>query len=313
MIHQIAGIGLFIVALIILGMGGYFVYYFLNKKVQGKKVTKDKEKKAKQAAYDRDMRNTLDYFWKESWTFWWIVVFLAFFISLGFAIGTFYSLLSSILFIIISILFGLFAYRSYVTFEPKAKAALNKFEDAILASVNSEISFEGDNIQSFSDKDDEFDTEPNIIKFVIAPTKIDFPPFEKVPKKKPIFATRKLEFLILSREYFSICQKASTFNLLKPTKAVAGECDEYYYSQMQNVTYDGKAITIKYNKDTGHEDVTFVCKKGKEQKQAMKALKEKLRLTERQKLQKIQEHKHYEDLKDKRAKLEEKSSTEESK
>ena len=32
----------------------------------------------------------------------------------------------------------------------------------------------------------------------------------------------------------------------------------------------------------------------------MKALKEKLRLTERQKLQKIQEHKNYEDLKDKR-------------
>jgi len=136
MIHQIAGIGLFIVALIILGMGGYFVYYFLNKKVQGKKVTKDKEKKAKQAAYERDMRNTLDYFWKESWTFWWIVVFLAFFISLGFAIGTFYSLLSSILFIIISILFGLFAYRSYVTFEPKAKAALKKFEEKINSESN---------------------------------------------------------------------------------------------------------------------------------------------------------------------------------
>ena len=46
--------------------------------------------------------------------------------------------------------------------------------------------------------------------------------------------------------------------------------------------------------------MSLLCKKGGDQKEAMKALKEKLRLTERQKLQKIQEHKHYEDLKDKR-------------
>lgn len=300
MIHTIAGIGLFILALIILGIGAYFAYYFLNKKVQGKKAIKDKEKKAAQAAYTKKMRNRLDYFWKEHWTFSWILLFLIFFIALGFSIGTFFGLLSSVLFIIITIFFISFAYNSYINFPIKAKAELTKFEDAIRKSLEAEISFEGDNIQKFSDKDDEFDTKPNVVSFVIAPTKIDFPPFEKVAGKKPIIATRKLEFLILSREYFSICQKASTFNLLNPTKASSGECDEYYYSQMQNVTYDGKAITIKYNKDTGHEDVSFVCKKGPDQKKAMKALKEKLRLTERQKLQKIQEHKHYEDLKDKR-------------
>ncbi len=300
MVKTITGIGLFIVALIILGIGAYVGYYFLNKKRQGKKASKDKEKKAAQAARTKKNRNRFDYFWKESWTFAWIVVFLTFFISLGFAVGTFYGLLSSIIFIFISIFFGIFAYNSYVSFPIKAKAELTKFEDAIRKSLQAEISFEGDNIQKFSDKDDEFDTKPNVIQFVIAPTKINFPPFEKVAGKKPIIATRKLEFLILSREYFSICQKASTFDLLNPKKANAGECDEYYYSQMQNVTYDGKAITIKYNKDTGHEPVSFVCKKGGDQKKAMKALKEKLRLTERQKLQKIQEHKNYEDLKDKR-------------
>jgi hypothetical protein len=300
MVKTITGIGLFIVALIILGIGAYVGYYFLNKKRQGKKASKDKEKKAAQAARTKKMRNRVDYFWKEPWTFAWIITFLTFFISLGFAVGTFYGLLSSIIFIIISIFFGLFAYNSYVSFPIKAKAELTKFEDALRKSLQNEISFEGDNIQKFSDKDDQFDTTPNIVPFVIAPTKIDFPPFEKVAGKKPIIATRKLEFLILSREYFSICQKASTFDLLNPKKANAGECDEYYYSQMQNVTYNGKAITIKYNNDTGHEDVSFVCKKGGDQKKAMKALKEKLRLTERQKLQKIQEHKHYEDLKDKR-------------
>ena len=310
MIYTITGIGLFIIALGILGVGAYFAYYYMNKKYQGKKAVKDKEKKAAKAFKDKIMRNRIDYFWKEHWTFTWIMIFLIFFIALGFAIGTFYGLLSSIIFIIISIFFGTFAYNSYINFPIKAKAALTKFEDAIKKSLEGEISFDGDNIQKFSDKDEEFDTKPNIIPFIISPTKIDFPPLEKVPAKKPIISTRKLEFLILSREYFSICQKASTFNLLNPAKANAGECDEYYYSQMQNVTYDGKAITIKYNSDTGHDDVSFVCKKGTDQKKAMKALKEKLRLTERQKLQKIQEHKHYEDLKDKRnteeAKTEEK-------
>ena len=300
MIQTITGIGLFMVALIILGVGAYFSYYYMNKKYQGKKSAKNNKKKASKASKDKAMLHRVDYFWKEHWTFTWIVIFLVFFISLGFALGTFYGLLSSIIFIIISIFFGVFAYKSYLSFPIKAKAELTKFEDAIKKSLYGEISFEGDNIQKFSDKDDEFDTKPNVVQFVVVTTKIDFPPFEKVAGKKPIIATRKLEFLILSREYFSICQKASTFNLMNPTGANAGECDEYYYSQMQNVTYDGKAITIKYNNDTGHEDVSFVCKKGGDQKKAMKALKEKLRLTERQKLQKIQEHKNYEDLKDKR-------------
>ncbi len=51
----------------------------------------------------------------------------------------------------------------------------------------------------------------------------------------------------------------------------AGECNEYYYSQMQNVEYDGEAIVIKYS--AGIPDVKFKCKKGTH-KPAMKALKE---------------------------------------
>ncbi len=75
--------------------------------------------------------------------------------------------------------------------------------------------------------------------------------------KKPVIKSRKLEFLILSREYFSICKGATSFNLLEPKRAPiakkciilknAGECNEYYYSQMQNVEYDGEAIVIKYS------------------------------------------------------------------
>jgi len=310
MVKTITGIGLFIVALIILGIGGYFAYYYMNKKYQGKKAARNKKKNCAKVEKEILMRNRTDYFWKESMTFVWITIFLIFFIALGFAIGTFYGFLSSVLFIIISVIFWVWAYRSFHEFEAKASARLKEFEEAVEKGINSEISFNGDNIQIFSDKDEEFDTKPLLFKFPTGITKIAFPPLEKNAMKHKIISTKKLEFLILSREYFSICKGAGTFNLLAPAidakKCVeksggGGECDEYYYSQMQNVIYDGKAITIKYNSDTGHEDVSFTCKKGPEQKKAMKALKEKLRLTERQKLQKIQEHKNYEDLKDKRA------------
>ncbi len=62
---------------------------------------------------------------------------------------------------------------------------------------------------------------------------------------------------------------------------------------MQNVEYDGSAIVIKYS--GGLPDVKFKCTKGTH-KPAMKALKEKLRIIERQRLRKIEEHKYYEDI-----------------
>ncbi len=315
MIETITGIGLFIVALATMAVGAYFAYYFLNKNIKGKKVARDNKKACAQANRAIAMRNMTDYFWKESITFTWIVVLLAFFIALGFVTWTFWGLLSSIILIIIAGFFGRFAYKSYNEFEAKAKARLAEFENDVRKSIKAEISFSGDNIQSFSDEDEAFDTEPKIFEFPTDVKKdIPFPPLEKNPKKHPIIRTKKIEFLVLSREYFSICKGAATFNLFEPKQAplpkkcvelkgVGGECNEYYYSQMQNVQYDEKeeCIRIIYNANTGHADVTFACKKANpNRKPAMKALKEKLRLTERQKLQKIQEHKHYEDIREKR-------------
>ena len=319
MIDTITGIGLILVTLSAMGVGVYFSYYFLNRNIQVKLGARSKKKTCNQANRAIAMRNMTDYFWKETRTFTWIVIFLTFFIALGFVTWTFWGLLSSILLMILAVFFGIFAYKSYNSFEAKAKARLTEFEDSVRKSIRAEISFNGDNIQSFSDKDEAFDTEPKIFEFPTGISKIAFPPLEKNPKKHPIISTKKLEFLVLSREYFSICKGAGTFNLLAPKqgplpkgcaelKGVGGECNEYYYSQMQNVQYDAKeeCIRIIYNANSGHADVTFACKKiAPNRKPAMKALKEKLRLTERQKLQKIQEHKSYEDIRDKRAKKEE--------
>jgi len=186
--------------------------------------------------------------------------------------------------------------------------------------VEQEISFEGDNIQRFAANDPEFHTKPQIFTFATGVKKFKFPPLEDNPKKQPVVSQQKLEFLILSREYFSICKGATPFDLLNPKRGpvpkkcvelqLAGECHEYYYSQMQNVQYDGKKECIRIIYNNGHPDVEFPCKKiAPNRKKAMKALKEKLRLTERQKLKKVEEHRHYEELKCKREKKEEEKET----
>jgi len=239
----------------------------------------------------------------------WIMLFLIFSIAFGIALGTTITILISILFIFATVYFLYFSIQSYKAFPTKAAERLKAFEAQVEAAVQKEIYFDADNIQRFSNTDEEFDTNPEIFSFPTEVTKIPFPPLETQAAKHPIIATRKLEFLILSREYFSICKGAATFNLLDPKRAgppkkcaelpgSAGECHEYYYSQIRNAYYDDKdeAIHIVYYDDTV-EDIIFKCKKAApNRKPAMKALKGKLRLTERQKLRKIDEHEKYENI-----------------
>jgi len=304
----------------ILTLLAYYYYSLSSAKYKKKKTELSNNAECKKANKAIRTRNNTDFLWADLNRIKTIVGFFALFaiffilftlVSTS-SLGKLFGIIGFFITISLFIFAGLFAYKSYQEFETKAKARLTEYENRILAVIEKETSFEGDNIQSFSDKDEEFDTQPKTFSFPTKVTKIPFPPFEKKAAKHPIIATRKLEFLILSREYFSICKGAGTFDLLNPKQAPvakkcaevpggAGECHEYYYSQMQNVQYDDKeeCIRIIYNDDI--EDVTFACKKNApNRKPAMKALKEKLRLTERQKLNKIQEHKSYEDIKTKR-------------
>jgi len=272
-----------------------------------KKATLTNAQECRKKEYKELFDNWYYFFWSNPMRFLWISIFVIFLILLGIAFGTFGWVLASVFFTLLYIPFGIFAWKSYHWFPIEAKKRLDEFEKAIVDGIRKECSFDGDNIQIFSNKDNEFNTDQQIFTFPVNVTKFDYPLFETRPPKKTVFKTKKLEFLILSREYFSICKGAHEFNLLNPPKApmakkcaylkAAGECNEYYYSQMQNVEYDGKAIHIIYS--TGTPDVVFPCKKGT-QGPTMKALKDKLRLTERQRLQKIQEHKYYEDVKEKR-------------
>ena len=305
---------LLLILLAVLGLGLlWYLKLLLDAAYSSKKAARSNSSACKEVLADHTIRLWTDYFWSKPMRASWIGLFLVFSIALGFAIASIWSIISSILFIVVSIFFVRFAYRSYHNFQAKAAEQLKIFDEQVDAAICKEISFEGDNIQSFSDEDQEFDTKPRVFSFPVITTKILFPPFGKDKGKKPIISTKKLDFLILSREYFSICKNSSTFDLLNPKRGneakkcaevagSTGECHEYYYSQMQNVQYDDtkECIRIIYNDDI--EDVEFNCKKAAgNRKPAMKALKEKLRLTERQKLNKIQEHQSYEDLKDKRS------------
>jgi hypothetical protein len=276
------------------------------------KIAISNEKECLNAKRQQFIDNWTKYFWANPKRFIWITIFYIFLILLGVAVGGFLGIFFSVFTTISYIPFLVFARKSYLWFPKYAQEKLESFERDIIDAIKEEITLEGDNIQKFSDGDSEFDTEPKIFKFPVNVKKFDYPMFDFGSDTPSVTSERKLEFLILSREYFSICKEATTFNLLYPERGSSsqkcpevkgsGECNEYYYSQMQNVEYDGKAIHIIYN--TGTPDVSFPCKKGS-QKEAMKALKEKLRLTERQRLKKIQEHKYYEDIKDKREKTKE--------
>ncbi len=308
---------LILLGLVIVTFIGALLYinHLLNPKYEARKAHMTNKIACRKVHLQILKRNWTDYFWSDYMRASWIMLFLVFFIALGLALDNFYSLLFSFILTIITIAFIFWARNRYIEFPIKAAERLKEFESNVQAAIEKEISFDGDNIQVFANKDEEFNTQPQIFSFPTNVTKIQFPPLETRPPKQPVIATRKLEFLILSSEYFSICKGAETFNLLKPnlapenkqcaeSKGKSGECHEYYYSQMQNVEYDSKeeCIRIIYYGDI--PDVIFKCKKtAPNRKPAMKALKDKLRLTERQRLRKIDEHEKYEEIKNRRKAL----------
>lgn len=283
------------------------VFPFYQARLKKKILPNANKKACEKVMWEQWWRNHTDYFWSEPTRFVWISIGLIFVIALSVSLGGFWGLLVGLITAIVASLFFHWAYVSYQNYPKLAKAQLDAFEKAIESGIKKEISFEGDNIQRFSHDDEEFDTNPKVFKFPVGTVKLEYPLYSG---KKTITSEQKLEFLILSREYLSICQGATTFNLLEPKRADekkqcaeakgAGECHEYYYSLIKNVKYDGGGIRIISH--ANEELAFFKCKKNPA---AMKALHEKLRLTERQKLKKIDEQYHYESIKEKRSKSEE--------
>lgn len=290
----------------------YLINYRLGRAINLKRIQHSNKVACKKAFREHKWRVLTEYFWSDYMLFAWIMLFIVLSVGILFAIGHLITIALAVVILIGTYFFLRFAIRSYKEFPAKAAARLEKFENEVENALKTEISFKGDNIQSFSSEDENFDTNPIIFSFPTAVSKVAFPPFETNPRKQPIIHTRKMEYLILSREYFSICKNANTFNLLDPARfppmkqcaeipGKAGECHEHYYSQMRNVEYDNAKECIRIIYYDERDDVEFPCKKlAPNRKPAMKALQEKLRLTERQRLHKIDEHEKFEKIQERR-------------
>jgi len=290
---------------------GVFIFILVQMNVNKQTTAMSNKAACRKVNREKLIRNWTDFFWSNSMRFAWITLFLLTLVIYSYVGYLYFHIIAgamiSIVFSILTLFFFYFTRKSYYAFEEKAKKRLTEFEDTIKAGIEKEISFDGDNIQSFSKKDDNMDTDEQKFYFPVNTKKIAYPLFQKNAKKQPIIAERKLEILILSREYFSICQSTTPFNLLNPKQGpvprkcadvkVSGECEEHYYSQMRNVLYKDDAIQIIFENED--ENVIFKCPKAApNRKPAMKALKEKLRITERQRLSKIDEHKKFKDIKE---------------
>jgi len=305
-LHNILEIMLVILnTVVILGMM-YFGWLLLGKKtVDQQTATFSNQSACRKILNEQKRRNLTDYFWSDILRVGWVILVLTSFIAFGYIMDSDWSYILSILSFILLMGFAYFAYHSYINFEEKAKKALTEHERVIKEGFEKESRFDGDNIQRFSHDDQEMDTESKPYYFYDGISKVPFPPFENRGGKKPILETRTMECLILSREYFSICKGATPFNLFEPKRGgpqcklvrSSGECNEYYYSQMRNVAYTDGAIQIIFGHD--EKPVNFTCKKG-DAGAVMKALKEKLRITERQRLRKMEEHEQYEEILDRR-------------
>ncbi len=307
MMDILVGIALLLAALLLLGAGGYVGYAYLNDKLRRKKDARNTKIACQKVKKTIAYRNRIDYFWKETKTVTRISLVLIILIILGIATETVYGVLSSILFTLIAGLFGLFAYKSFFDFETKTKERLDLFENRIRQAVEKEAGMIEAATMGMMDEQGNPVLKTEIFEFNASVKKIPFPPLEKDVKEQKIISTRRLEFLILGVNYFSVCKSATLYNLLQPAqedadklcaekKGALGECSEFYYSQVQRIEYDTAKECVRIIFDFDHEDIEFACKKTAAcRKAATGAFRERLRITERQRLRK-QELEHNQHL-----------------
>ena len=298
MMDILVGVALFLASLLLLGVGGYVSYLYLDDKIKRKKTARNVKIACRKVRWQIALRNAIDYFWKDTKIVTRIALALIALILLGLTTDTVLGILSSIVFTLIAGLFAFFAYKSFFEFEAKTKERLDEFENRIREAVEKEAGVIEAATAGMRDIDGKPVLKPEVFEFKSSVTKIPFPPTEKKVKKQKIIRTRRLEFLILGVNYFSVCKGATLFNLLQPPqedaeklcaekKGALGECSEFYYTQVQRIEYDlaKECVRILFNID--HEDIEFPCKKTDPcRKEVTGAFRERLRITERQRLRK---------------------------
>ena len=200
-----------LLAMIVIAGVSMFIYYTggAYKKRKVAILKNRKEQKLKRAA---DAEDHKDFFWRNPQTFVWKSVALLFVFLMGLAINNLFGYIVSFISFISLVWFLFESRQNYLNLPKIVKERLDNFNNEVRTAIEKQVTFEADNIQKFADKDSEFDTKPKIFEFQVETKKMNFHPLNEDPKKNSIIIEQKLEFLVLSREYFSICQKAPKFD-----------------------------------------------------------------------------------------------------
>ena len=309
---------IFLFAALVLSVIGSYILLYMNKadaEYAKKKKEVENKIKCKQVEIEYKKRLWNEYFWHKPMRFFWISGL--FIIAIILAIlpinlkNIYIDIVSIILAIVIFafyIYFLKFAYDRYINFENIAKEKLSTYEKPIKDGVIGAVSFPGDTIRKYQLEDEVMSEDLNNIFIIEQPAeveKLDFPPFAPAPKKT-IISARRLEFLVFTNEFVCSFTKASKFNLLKPdrkpekdgcaekTTGVLGpSSQEYFYSNISHGVIEDNIFKIILKDNNKVELFTVRGKPPDIKKKSgdiMKALKHKLRITERQQLRKVDEY-----------------------
>ncbi len=252
------------------------------------------------------------------------VVVLGFFFEVFLIIAnTIFSLILALIFFILYIYFIKFIYDKYFAFREFAKKKLQEHEEAIKDAVMKQAYATDSLIQKYRYEDEYKDVDFELFTHPKKDVKkAKFPPFIDIPdEKRDVVLERVMQFIVLGPDFLMACLNPTPFNLEKPLRdepkkkcallRKPGDCKEVYYSQIKTVFYKDQYIHIVLW-DEKEEPIKIFVKKKPDAGPLMTAIKARLRITERQRLGKIQEQLFFENLLQKR-KLEEKQEESEKK
>jgi len=305
---------------------GSFIYVTLNsikKKLSILKENRTNKKECEKAKRLDIKRRYTDYFWAQP--MWFIIISLAFFML--YTISLFiYDATGVWLFVLIFALYLVFvlnAILSYINFPKIAAERFNEHKQAIINSICNDLNSHRDRVNEFLakyhlDTDARSSKEDCIDNMIIHPTgvsKFDFPPYLKFDApKKNVIAKSTLQVIVLERDFMFVCPNTTEFDLLHPKRGdlkkkcaytrAAGECEDIFYSLIKYIAYEDEAIKLYFWNDIEEPKIIAKVAKKEDAKPTIARIREKIRLVERQRLNKIAEVLHFERLKDKNLKVE---------
>jgi hypothetical protein len=317
---------LFVIFLIILfGTFIYIGYKSTRKKLDILKEKWEQASECEKAKWQDKKRRYTDYFWANPWLF--VVGSLGFFML--YALSLFlYDATGIWLFIFIFVCYLVFVKYTiswYINFPKIAAERFGEHKKAILDAICKDLDSHRDKINEFLAKynldsdtrGSNDDCTKNMIVHPIGVAKFDFPPFIALDAgKKNVIAKSTLQVIVLERDFMFVCLNTTEFDLLYPKRKDKkkkcdinrgmGDCKDIFYSTIKYIAYDGDeaAIKIYFWENVNEEPFLIKVAKKEDAKPTIDKIKEKIRLVERQRLNKIAEVLNFERLRNDSLKVE---------